>query len=162
MKIHPIVMLFILTVKYRACLHAVYLLLMTTPCHRMGPPAPQLLGGTSRCCHSTAPSVDGQLLRWSWQMGVKALVFFVLTQIPAFRSVMGCHSLCLAHDSGTASCGVHTSGPYLSNLAMRNHGETLLNQRQTTATPLPSSTETVLPPSRNRKRSAWSGTICPR
>jgi len=50
-KTHPILMLSILIVKYCACLHVVYLLLTTTPCHRMDPPAPQHLGGQSRCCH---------------------------------------------------------------------------------------------------------------
>lgn len=42
-KIHPIVTLFILIVKYCACLHVVYLVLMTTPYHGMDLPAPQLL-----------------------------------------------------------------------------------------------------------------------
>lgn len=77
-KIHPIVMLFILIVKYCACLYVVYLLMMTTPCHGMDPPALQHLGGTSRCCYSTASTVNGQLLQSSWQMGLKALISLVL------------------------------------------------------------------------------------
>lgn len=76
-KIHPILMLFILIVKFHACLHVVYLTLKTTPCHRMDTPAPQHLGCKNRCCHSTASSVNGQLLQWCRQMG--ALISLDLT-----------------------------------------------------------------------------------
>lgn len=116
-KIHPIVMLFILIVKYCACLYVVYLLMMTTPCHGMDPPALQHLGGTSRCCHSTASTVNGQLLQSSWQMGLKALISLVLkAQHPDLLRVVIYSILPM---TGPASSGVYTSGPYLSNLATR-------------------------------------------
>ncbi|CAM9635414.1 unnamed protein product, partial [Bubo scandiacus] len=50
-KIHPIVLLFILIDKYYARLHVVYLLLMTVPCHGMDAPAPQHLGGKNMLPH---------------------------------------------------------------------------------------------------------------
>lgn len=119
-RIHPIVRLLILIVKHCVCLHVVHVLLVTTPYHEMDPPAPKHLGGKSRCCHSTASSVNAQVLQWSWHC------FPWFSHKAQYLDLQWVVIYSFAHDNGPASSGVHTSGPYLFNLATRIFWETML------------------------------------